>query len=162
MKTIKSKTKYQTTDGRTFTDATAAAFWEKLSTAKKAYADAKEELGKLLAGSFKTADGEEFRVGGAGNYYYVFEPCNAMPTILEVQFWWNHWDFDAERDNDTRMVLYAFQDGWGHARIKDPVEYPIDELYADRREAEKALIEAKRRFVRDVTRDIEHWEAKQR
>ena len=160
MKKIQREVEYQTEDGRTFTKANAAKFWDTVSKAKLAYESAKEKLGEVLATSFKTADGIPFTF--AENYYYVFEPFNAAPTILEVRFWWRHWGFDAERDSDTQMVIYSFQDGWGHDRTKDPVAYPVNELYAYRSNAEAAMIAAKERYAANIMEDVAKWKEKQR
>jgi len=147
MKTKKSKTTYEV-HGREFQDQAAAERFEILLNAKEIFEDARKNLGRLLAESFTTADGEPFRFQH-WFYYHVFTPHNAMPRLFEVSFTYWGWDFEAFYEGDqTDLVLYTAKDPWGNDCDRRH-GYPIRELYADKKKAEAALRVAQREWLEE-------------
>ena len=153
MKTVKSKTTYEV-HGREFSSAAKAAEFEKLVAAKQAFEDARNALGKLLAESFTTADGEAFRFA-RWTYYHIFTPYNSVPRLFEVSFLYWSWNFESfEHGDETDLVLFTSHDPWGNKCDREH-GYPIRELYASREKAEAALRLAKRDWLVEQLDDLD-------
>jgi hypothetical protein len=153
MKTIKAKTTYRTDDGREFTDQKQAERHDRLVKAKREYESAKRTLGKLMAESCLTADGQPFKIGLWPDYYWITPGYFSMPSLLKVSFWGTNWDWEESSDEATTVVLLSdLSDSGqqlGHIR-----RFPINELYANKDRAQAALIEAQRKWLREMVAEV--------
>ena len=158
MKTIKPKTTYEALDGRKFTDPIAAKLYEELEAAKRRYESARFELGKLLAESFKTADGLPFKLGLWPNYYWIAPGWFSMPNLLTVSFWGTNWGWE-ENDNATTLVLISNMDDQGK-HLDHSRQFPIDELYSDETRAKRALIAAQEKWLAERAAEVAEQKTK--
>ena len=136
-------TKYTTTDGREFNSKDEAERHDALITARDAYEFARHRFAECLARTQRTSDGHLFDFNGIRTYYYVSYNFWGMPALSEVPYMGRFWDFD---DRDGFVFNYKDGDRWR--------EYAIRDMYADKREAEKAVLEAQERRLQDYSEQV--------
>ena len=152
MKTKVKKTTYEA-HGREFTDQAKAEHFEKLVAAKEAFEDARNNLGRVLAESFMTADGQPFSFQH-WTYYYILQAYDRLPRLFPVDFIYWGWNFDAyQYGDDTDLVLFSAKDPQGNECDRSH-GYRISELYADRVAAAAALKIAQRKWLDQQLADL--------
>jgi len=122
--------KYQCSDGRRFTNKPDAARHEKLIKAKEDYDMALRAYNIALVQSRNTADGKPFELGVWKTYYYVRQSAYGMPHLFEVPYLGYNFDVCTEND-EVKIIVHE-----GERRIS----FRISEVYADKTEAERALL----------------------
>lgn len=157
MKKITTKTKFETEDGRKFTDQKAAETHEQIQAAATAYEQAREAFGRVLAESQRTADGFPFEFG-LSDYYYI-ALWGGLPTIRRVDFWYRNWSFDYDRENEpAKFCLLHFEGDGGRCGNGQP--FRIGDLYRHRANAERALVEAQEKWLAEETERVAEARAK--
>jgi hypothetical protein len=152
MKTVKSKTLYEVF-GHAFTDKTKAEAAEQLLNAKRAYEDARGRYGKLLAETFKTADGRSFK--WCEHYWWITSPCNALPLKIRVWCYPGSTAVDLEdHKENVSLSVYCDTDHYGNDRKMDPVKVPIDELYSDDAKVDAALYKAQVEWLDNMRKNL--------
>lgn len=124
--------KLRTSDGREFTNPKEAERHQEMLSAREAFADAHRKLGRALARTQTTADGEPFDFGVFRTYYYVREPYGQTPRLGEVSFY--AFDFSFTERDDVFTIIQRDKGNETH--------YHINELYLHRDNAERALLAA--------------------
>lgn len=157
MKTVKSKTTYEV-HGREFTDKAKAEAAEKLLGAKEAYEQARETYGRMLAETFKTADGWAFK--WCEHYWWITSPYNAMPRKIRLWCYPSNTaaNLDEYHDN-VALKIQCDTDHWGNNRKSDPVQVPIDELYREDAKADEALRAAQLSWLDEMRQQVEKGKA---
>lgn len=136
--------KWKTMDGREFSSEKDAQKHQAVLGAQEVYRDAVRMLGKVLAESMTTADGCAFDWSN-WNYYYITPGYWSLPGISVVKFYvWNV-DFE-ERDGTLVIVDHEGKDG--------PRRYAINDLYADRTAANRALVTRREAWLAEKTAEV--------
>ena len=150
-------TTYCTTDGAKFTDPQAAERHEAIVTAMHAYQAARRNFGDMLAESFRTADGVPFEFGIFRDYYYVTPGWDGVPMIHTVNFNCGNWEYQLDEYHETgRFSLATIDRGDNNRRT----EYKIADIYRHKANAERALVETMRAWVKGKQDDLAELEAK--
>lgn len=151
MAVTKAPVKFQTEDGRKFDTEEEAKRHEKLATARDAFWAARKTLGRLLAETQRTADGEAFTFD-FHTYYFVTESWSGMPDVREISFCRYDFDFD---DTDVFRVIVCDND----AKHR---EYRITDLYANRSTADRALLVAQQKRLEELGKLVAETRARVR
>ena len=150
VKTIKQR--YESR-GEEFDTKKEADRHEELCQARDDLHDAQRNYQRLLAESCKTADGFQFEFGVFHDYWQVFVPYGSVPYLRQTCYLCGSW-----RVQEDPSKIEISEDP------KDDKEYrwwvPITELYADRKNAMKALLAAKRKWLADRASDLAEEEKK--
>jgi hypothetical protein len=145
---------FQTSDGGEFPDRNEAAQHQEFLDTVSAYEEARKRLSLVVAQSQRTADGEIFEFGVFRDYLRIVPGWSGRPTLATVHFNYHAW---AERDLDHK--------GRGGERVQIVVysenkrtleHYPIDELYAGQKAANRALLKAVEEWMKDQTEALEN------
>ncbi len=83
VKTVESEKAYAANDGTEFDRKADAEQYEKLHSAREEYANARKHYARMLAESFKTADGRPFDFS-VWHYCRVSPWLDLMPCVEEV------------------------------------------------------------------------------
>jgi len=154
MRTIKEKTTFKTEDGREFESEKAAKKHEALVVAKRDFEEAKATLGRILAENFATADGYKFEIG-LRDYYWITPGYFTVPRLLKVDFWGTNWNWEEAPKESTTLVLLSYRDDAGEVMDKSyGRRISIDELYAYKDEAEKALLVRQREWLEERLAEV--------
>ena len=126
---------FKTSDGQDFDTAEAAKRHERLVNASAELEVAVRHGNDCLGETAKTADGQWFDMKRSNAYWIIRNRWHATPFLQEVSIWPHHAAVETERQ-DGRLVVREYD-----SDRQDYVSYSISELYADRREAEKAMLQ---------------------
>lgn len=146
----KTEVKFRTTDGSEFDTEKEAEKHEELYQANEAYDTARRRLGKLLAETQKTADGKAFEFGIYRDYYFVTPGYWSWPALQQIPYLGWSWQWDNSGDKFT-----IFTDHPDGKRLR----FEIGNLYADKRLAEKALLEAREKRIAELHEEMEQMRA---
>jgi hypothetical protein len=142
--------KFETSDGRDFTDEKEAERHQQLIDARGQYQQGLTNLGQLLAERLKTADGKPFQVGILRNYYVIHEPMAGLPYLRHVHFSLAYGQpFGLGHDDDVYLIVREFDTN------RTQREYKVSDLYADNKEACKALLAAQEERLKEITEQVE-------
>ena len=138
--------KYETSDGRKFTDEAEAARHQALITAKDEYESARHKWVRALTATYKTADGQNFSLTKHGDYWRIanYFHDNALPTLERVSFWVWHCDIN---EADHAVIIERKGEHTRH--------YRISELYASERNAKIALLAAQEKELQYMTEQVQ-------
>lgn len=96
------KTKWKCTDGSEHATEAGARKHQELVNALIAFNNAKANLAKLTALSYKTADGKPLEFGR--DYFFVVE-CFAIPSIRRVSCWgWYNQKYYLQQDGRLDLI----------------------------------------------------------
>jgi hypothetical protein len=142
---------YETSDGLEFESKKQAERHEALVEAKSLFEGAFQRMGRALAGTQKTADGELFEFGVCCDYY-VIAPCWAgLPRLRKIWFSFMGDDrFEIEADDEITLILH---EGDGQHRTR--TRFKVSELYHSEKEAKKALLVAQEERIKEFTEEID-------
>lgn len=133
------KTVFTTEDGREFDTIEQAEQHETLCIALENVRRDTVTLGDLLAQYFKTADGFTFNRMKNGHYYYPQIRHMSRPFLIEVKFYYRNWEYEIDdlHGEPTVNIIYRDPDN----RESKERRFSITELYADRKNAERKMVE---------------------
>jgi uncharacterized protein YkwD len=117
--------------GKEFETKAEADKYDALHTARKEYEDAQHKLQQLLAETQKTADGQAFEFGVFHDYHTIVT-FYGFPVLTTVSFMC--WNWTVQEDEFGVSIK--------EDRGRDDRFFRITSLYADKRNAEKALAAA--------------------
>lgn len=150
IKKIETETKFQTTDGRKFTDEKAAKKHQRFVNVKEKYTHAREVYKRELAEQFLTADGEVFSLTGPSfhKFYRIENKDFGKPRLIEFDPWVWHVDFvdSTEYRDDDPQICFVEHNG----SLTEWRKYRPTDIYYHRRNAEAAYIEAVKRYISDL------------
>lgn len=126
--------------GKEFDTKAEAERYDKLQKARQEYEDAGYKLQSLLAETQRTADGQVFEFGIFRDYYAVTRFCG-FPTLQRLTFMCRNWEVQEDEFGVN------IRDGGR----QDNRFYPIGDLYADERNAQKALAHAQFKELAELT-----------
>ena len=127
---VKRQVTYKTDDGKEYETPEEAEKHSQIVTLQKAYETARGKLGISLLQNQTTADGESFRIAPGPNYYLLLKYSHCPPRIIEVHFYWTHWDwFLDDKDNlKLRVIVPSLYARNKHGETT--IEVYVHELYA--------------------------------
>lgn len=135
-------TTFKTSDGRKFTNKVDAEKHQIIIESVAEFQKAADKLGRAVAESLRTADGELFSFTRLRDYFYISKGWYGMPEMLRVSFYiWNcHFDsYDGAKDLKD-FSIYEEKEGKTH-------NYKIAELYSEERKAQLALLDAQKDWL---------------
>ncbi|MFA7254108.1 MAG: hypothetical protein WC107_06175 [Patescibacteria group bacterium] len=154
MKKIVGKTEYRTRDGRSFETERAAAQHEELIDLRDGYELAKQALGRKLAETFKTADGQPFSVGLWTEYYWITPGHFSLPALLSVDFWGRNWTWEENGEGDTLVLISHLNDRGEDISDRQGRRFPINELFANRAKAKAELANRQRAWLQEKLTEL--------
>jgi hypothetical protein len=137
---------FKATDGETFKTKAAAERHSAVVDAARELEEACNKVRIALGKKALTADGQPFTMT-YGEYWRVVPSWAGKPTLQSLTIYARHMSVDVERE---RVLIREYD----HQR-KDYIQYEIGELYADEREAKKALAVALREHIADAQAELD-------
>jgi len=150
----KTPVKFKTTDGSEFDTEAKAETHEALYQANEEYQSARRKLGRLLAETQITADGEQFQFGVYRDYHRIVPNYWGWPSLDRVPYLGWNWRWDNAGD---RFVIHVeeYLNGVNQNR-----SYAIGDLYASERKAREALIAAREERLGEFQAELAELKAK--
>lgn len=144
MSVEKVAVKYKTSDGREFTEESDANFHQEYLDIVEEFDVISSKLTNIVAKKVKTADGQPFKFGGFSKYYTVMNKY-AHPYIFEFYTPSTRWSYNL----DERMEWISVK------MTVNGTQYNIEvgNMYADKKEAMKALVEARKQLIKQYEDD---------
>lgn len=146
-------TAFKTSDGRKFTNKADAEKHQIIIESVAEFQKAADKLGRAVAESLRTADGQLFTFSRLTDYFYISKGWYGMPEITRVSFYiWNcHFDsYDGAKDLKD-FSIYESKEG----KIYN---YKISELYCDHRKAQLASLDAQKAWLELCRESVEKSE----
>lgn len=141
----KTKPKFITSDGCEFDTEDGAERHEELVAARDEYERARLAFGRALARTQTTADGHPFDLGIWAKYWRVRPGWAGVPDLERMNWMWGG-KFDFCQRGDELVLI--------EKGAVPPREVPINEIYATRREADKALLIATEEWIAERQQDL--------
>jgi hypothetical protein len=140
---------YSTSDGKEFTDANEAARHEAAVQAVQEFGEARKRLGRLLAGSQRTADGQAFEMGIWRDYYHLAPGYFDMPALVPVNF-----SYQTEFGLDESGAVTLIKTEHDRSGARRDTSYRVSDLYFRREAAEEALLAAQEAWLAERVEDV--------
>lgn len=148
MAKVKESRTFIAEDGTEFGTQEEAERYEKLKTARVGFERATGNYARALAETFKTGDGEPFRIGG--NYYCVYEYHDS-----EGYTWESFYLRDTTVDDDHRPAFVVLK---RRDRALLETRYYFDMMFSLERDAQRKVLEIKKQragWLRDEIKELE-------
>ena len=143
---VKERT-YETSDGQEFATQSEANKRQSLIDATEKYRNAKEDFGRSMAETQRTADDRSF-VFGVFNDYWFIESYGDKPTLVKFDFIGREVELDGED-------LYLIPGRYGHSTPNCRVA--VKDLYADRSNARKAVVLELKKYMERIQDEIKSF-----
>lgn len=151
MKPTKIEIKWSCSDGSEHKTEDLAKKHEAMLDALRAYDSARNHLAALTVESYKTKDGQPFKMGSVNDYFFVVDYFG-IPVVRKVSFWgWYNQKFYLQRDGRLDLIETVGVDQNGSDRCKS---FDVSDLYASEKAANAEVAEKKRQLIERLQKEI--------
>jgi hypothetical protein len=139
---VKWQVTYETDDGKSFQTPEEAEKHSKLISLQKDYETARDRFGIEMLRKQTTADGESFQIAPGPTYYLLLKHLHCPPRIVEVHFYWTHWDWFLDEQDQLKLRVIVPSIFAGEKSRETSMEVYVHELFAKADNARAAWLEA--------------------
>lgn len=130
---------YKSRDGEEHDTEAEATARDELLGARDAFAEAADNLSRLLLANARTADGEPFNARSSRYYWHVATPYMSVPRLCHVDVWPHQASVDCDHHTGAALAIRTRSfDG----RKECEVVYKFAEIYAHKKNAVGAFLVA--------------------
>lgn len=143
---VKQEVKFTSSDGREFDNEVEAQRHDELIVAREEYNNALAKMNSLIVKTTRTADGYLCELGIFKDYWYISPGWHGLPDIRKVPYL--GWNWHLSHHNDQVVIVHRES---GRDRTD---EYAIADLYADKKNALAALVEAQKQWLTERQEEV--------